>query len=582
MAEGNLLLLRPESAFLPPTEVTVEGQFPHEVQLLENFANKVTFSGRSLAHPIRTAAIASDFSNGRLNNEFYATALLHDVFQAALPETSVNPAVDTRLYTKNAARLLQEYSATDYAKEWLPEAGMSRWDYIVSISAHLNTVEEYAERNRQVPANKSERLKEILQGHSIGNVDTPLWLEPIALTEPVTMEELLGDGENGQEAELEAVIIKAAEKLDSLFYPPDNEQSLLRNLHDAESFYAPICEIIGQDGLASALRNQASIIRLQKSGHGAFVEKAQEIIASLGEKEEVLHSVENLLGKLAVGEVEVDRAFRDTTGHGITLGTAEIEIHGGEHGNSAREARAIWRIKSVGSLAMKLLGDNKHLKGKSYKEQKQGLQNAVLPADILGITIVAPNQNDLGRIYAKAAVDAYDDEELRLIGTANKSEPYYIKGSEAFVRNMVGAIALEETNKNPDGSVKVTRDAINIPEEEGKMEVAKFTIEYDGKPTEVQFVTTEMRLQTRVGLAAHILYKLKEQLIQCGELPENAEIPTVTEKEIAAMEAVHDRAIFLGSYTLMNMNHPRKRALALRIAQVSARWYNWRHWSYLD
>ncbi len=576
MIESASVLLRTEEAHKPPQEVLIADHFAGEVQLLQTYANTVTNTGRSLNHPMRTCAYLSDFSHGRLNDEVFAATLLHDVAQTAWPQAVRGSRSSADLHTKNAARLLQDYSSSGYAKEQLDASGLTRWGYISGLLSDLNIVEEYAERNRSDEMGKSPELLRILSNHSIGEVTREQWLEPGALTRPAVMAELLGTGEHDQGANLEAVLIKAAEKLDDLFYPPDNERSVLRDVHDAESFYAPICEIIGQDGLASALRSQAAIIRLEKSGHGAFVDKARDIIGSLGNREEVLLSVEGILSKLAVGSVLVDHAFRDTTGHGITLGTAELEVHDdAEPYSSAREARAIWRIKSVGSLAMKLLGDHKDLMGKAAEEQQQGLVDALLPADVLGITIVVPDENELASLYARAAVDIYDDQEVPLIRTPSREESYHISGSTEFKLKVVGALALEGTNRDDQGNQKLTVNEIDIPERETAYSVAKLMVGYNALRTEVQFVTEETRIDARTGLAAHWLYKLMKQLELDDLVRDENSAAELSPLEAGAMRDIHDRGLFLDGHVLVDPKHPRAVAFRKRIARVSAGWQHW-------
>ena len=45
---------------------------------------------------------------------------------------------------------------------------------------------------------------------------------------------------------------------------------------EAESFYAPLCEVMGFDGLAASLRSQAHIIRLKGQGEHDLIEEIRE------------------------------------------------------------------------------------------------------------------------------------------------------------------------------------------------------------------------------------------------------------------------------------------------------------------
>lgn len=572
MSEYTHVLVRSEGDHNPPVDMTVGERFPYSYQLIEEYANTVTREARDLSHPIRVCALLSDFSHARLNDETLEAVLLHDIAQTAVPESNGNPHSTAHLYEKNAQRLLKQYANTSYAQQVLPGTNMTRWQYEAGILADLNLVESYAESNRAIPVGKSKELQGLLTSHSIGGVKQEFWLEPGALTMPANMAELLRDGKDGMNANLEAVLIKSAEKLDHLLFPGDNDRTLLRNIHDAESFYAPLCEIIGADGLASALRSQAAVIRLQRSGHGAFVDKATDIVTALGDRQEVLGTVEGLLGKLAVGDVEVDHAFRDTTGHGINLGTAELEAHDADAAiDYPKEARAIWRIKSVGSLALKLLSDHQHLIGKSEAEQRSALAHIEsVPADVLGITILAPNEDALATLYARSAAIVHDDNDVHPTSSPSRHESYHVSGTMSFKRKILGALALEATNQLEDGTQKVDRGDIDIPQEERIYPVAKFTVEYTGLRTEVQFQTEEARVEARVGLAAHILYKLKKQLAADATSNGEQTMLELTTSEVDAMKEIHDRAVGLGAYNLVNGQEKRYQDFMKYIRSVSS------------
>jgi|GEM_PF-2908635 len=570
-SETALLLLPPARPNRPPDEVTVGEAFQHEIELLELYANSVTRNGRDIEHPVRTCPLLSDFSNATLPREDFSAMLQHDIAQRAQPGQA------SHADTKGAQKLLKGFSKTDYAQEIIIEQGgkrYSRWEYLTDIFADLSLVERSAESNRRLPApGKSTELLAIVSGHDIGPVKNKyLWLEPSAITPPAAIERLF-DTENGESANPKAALIKAVEKLDSLMHPPENEQSILRNIHDAESFYAPLCEYFGWDGLATALRNWSNIIRLQKSGHGVFITKAEEIIQGLGSRAETLGSIEGLLGKLALGDVVVDQAFRDTTGHGITLGTAEIGVFSSISGSETyTAARAIWRIKSVGSLAIKLLSDHKELMWKSDIEQRAGLADtALIPADLLAMTIVAEDQSLVAKLFAEATMAIAHDDELSFIGAPRRPEAIHIKGSEDFVQSMMGALSLHPENLDEDGNPIISRKDVDIPKKPEDYHVGKQTCMYEGRRYEIQFQTEAGRRDARIGISAHVLYKLLKQLEDYGGKDDDYAkiISDLAHTSVSAMQKIHEYGKVLGSRELLNPYGSRSRSFRKRIADVS-------------
>lgn len=584
MTDAPLLLLPAEKENLPAREVPLEERFRVELDLLKRYANEVTFNGRDIAHPVRVAALVSDFSNGQMNDGVFTAALLHDMAQTAWPQQE--HVDDDYAATKNARRLLKEFSTSDYANEVITPPSspvpLTRWQYVSGLLANLNITEQYAEVSRKSEApGKSPEALAVLKGHSIGKVSPrSLWLEPGAITPPTEIQNLLAV-EGGQGVDLEAAFIKAAEKLDALMFPPENERSMLRNIHDAESFYAPLCEYISKDGLASALRSWASITRLKMSGHVAFVEKAQEMIDALGDRETSLRSTEKFLGRLALGDVDVDHAFRDTTGHGITLGTAEIGVKRSiSQTKEHTYARAVWRIKSVGSLAMKLLGDHSDLLWAPIDQQRERLaETTALPADLHGMAIIAKEHSALAQLFSEAALNITDDPDISFIAPPSRLESgkaIHIKGGADFVQKMVGALTLHCKNITEDGNPKIGLKDIDIPPKQSAYQVAKITGEYDGRRIEVQFQTDRDRMDGRIGLSAHALYKLKEQLKQYACAGYEEMIANLTKASVKAMAAIHERAEDLGTYELAQPYGYRQQRFRKHIASFSTGILGWR------
>lgn len=575
MSRDYSVLLKPAKTSALPQEVPISTAFAHELEVVSTYANEITRNSNDLTGPLGATALLSDFSNGVFPNETLSASLLIGVAETAWPGFGLQP-VDA-VTTKPAKRLFKAFSETSYAQELIEcDNGktVSRWEYTSEFLADINTTEQYARKNRSRPApGKSEALIGILNGNTLGLVeDKRLFLEPSAITTPAEMNTLL-DELKGEGVNVEVPILKAVKTLDILMDLPKDERTLLRHIHDAESFYAPLCEFQGMDGPASALRSWASIARLTMTGHTAFIDKAAEIIDKLGSPEEVLASTERLLGELALGDALVDYAFRDTMGHGIVLGTAEIGVSKAISEQEAY-ARAIWRIKSIGSLSMKLLDDHTELLWKSDEEQRAGLaKTKLLPADLLGVTVVSDDTTVLAKLFAHSVSSIMANENISLTVSPSRTEKgksIDIKGDDFFKQAMIGALALDPLNAKQPNSKRITSKNIDISGATTAYKAAKITCGYEGKRIEIQFQTEQARLESRIDLAAHAIYKLHEQAKMFSDADQEAMV-SLTEEQVEGMRSIHARAKKLGQLGLIRQPDDSKRGKTFRrdIARVS-------------
>lgn len=517
-AEETVTLLAPSSSLnKPPLELELTSSFAQELLALQEFSDVTHDNGRATSHPIRVCRLLSDFTGGQLAPEMYSAALLHDIGQAATSQ-------EKTLYVRNGTKALK--------KAYIGRENTRQWTYVAAILGDLDTVEEYSKSHRQANFAKSELLSTAIaeNGGPKAKIASQLWLEPSSITRPTQMLELL------DRVNIESVLLKSAEMLDNLMHPSANEHAILRDVHDAESFYAPICEIMGKDGLASALRSWANVTRLQRSGNGVYVAMAQSMIDRLSRGQNIPAVLHMLLGELAIGEdYDTDYAIGDTTGHGIRLGIAEIELQDG------KAARAVWRLKSVGSLAMKLMRLN-HETVADVGDQEQAFE-PITPSDILGINVISPDAETLANVFARAAINARESEDVNLIASPSRVETLHIKGEPAFANLVAGALLTSEANISESGEPKFGIHSIDKVDkskdgEKIRFAVAKMTCEILGVKTEVQFQTEVDRIASRVGLAAHLIYEIQEKIQKQTNRPQEV---TITPEDIAAMKEINAR-----------------------------------------
>ncbi|PID30605.1 hypothetical protein CSA80_00915 [Candidatus Saccharibacteria bacterium] len=533
--------LKPRPGSMMPEKVVMKDAFALEFDTLNAYYKHVVKNERVRQHPLRTAAILNDFAPGFLGPDVYRAALLHDIGQAATQTQSENVfapnAKRTLLLYYGKRAQLEEREAVYSLNRSQSESVESGWEFTHTLLSELDVVEKFSEENRHADFGKSEEIQQILHGKA-EPASKDIWLEPASLTRMTRMLELL------KTVQVESVLIKAAEMIDNLQHPPNDAGAVFRDVHDAESFYIPLLEIMGMDGMASALRNETYSTRLRNSGHGAFLEKANELLACLSGRDNTLSSIHDLLATLNVGEFDLDHAIQDATQHGMKYGTIELQMPDQED-----TVRAIWRIKSPGSLAMKLL-DYVKTSGASEDEQRAKLAALeIIPADIVGLTFVADNPNRLAGLFTQMANAISDSPDIEMTHGKRRTESLQIRGVEEFRRLMAGALLTGDAGAGmPRSEPHYVLSDVDIQEDDGPdaYNVAKFTCLKEGIRTEVQFMTEEDRISTRIGVQAHVLYKLKGQLRQYQQQQADTSVVEkphieITEEDIEALGHINER-----------------------------------------
>ena len=316
---------------------------------------------------------------------------------------------------------------------------------------------------------------------------------------------------------IESFIIKACELIDNIENPTSKRESAwLQDVLEAESFYAPITEVLGYEGLAARLRSSSNIRRLEGQGKSARVDKAQqdyEKITKIGE--------ENLVAAVFGGGKEnnlihpaVDN-LGSTDEKPVIMGEFVAGLSNGKHvaGN--------YRIKTEGSIANKL-GDN----------------NGEM-MDKFGVMVISENDDTVARDFAH-----FVTERLNVFTpkpAASKKSPIYIQGSPDYVQkieNYLHSLGVDISQYE----TKIDTEEMAEERGYGKYEVSKvtFILEYEGAeiPTEVQFLTKAERHRSRLGEVAHIIYKYLAQYASArnqsvDEIPKNVRMRIVNNaKEI--------------------------------------------------
>lgn len=282
---------------------------------------------------------------------------------------------------------------------------------------------------------------------------------------------------------------------------------MLRQITMAQSLLAPICELLGYDGLAMSLESSAWQVRLRNSGNQQYIEKARKILNSLEDVEEI----EQLIAKTTdylVDESNHDKSFHyHKDRHGILFGEGICYPNFLDN----REVDIRWRRKSTGSLAKKIFEGGK---GRTL-------------SDVIGLTYIMENDEDMLKVFKKIinqSTSSADENQPKLNSGAGK--PIKIgSSSESFIEGFWSII-----------SELGAQDISHIQKSDNDFRDVKIRILDSNKvPYEIQLATKESRKENRIGTAAHIFYKQRKD-------------PTV--EDLLAVLSIHNRREHIGDHKM--------------------------------
>lgn len=468
-------LERPSLEF--PFQLTLEGYFQGE---------GVNERKDLVEHAERTMKLVEEFAGLKLPPEAIHAVLLHDVVDRFHNRDSQKCTPERR----QAAGLALADVFTN------PKTGMTREQgaYVASLLADLIETEKASGRHRLQVANTiPENIREIITDRYNGSVPAEAWRQIEPFVDVEQMAEFL------DKTNIEAVIIKACELLDNMCYPSSSRESAkLQDVLEAESFYAPLCEVMGFDGLAASLRSQAHIIRLKGQGKHDLVKEIR------GQYETIRHvGVRNLVNSIfGTEQVETEAAVGPRSEESCPNRSIHIGDFLAENG---KEVEGKYRLKTVGSWAAKV------------HEARQNDKPEYTPMDVLGLTVISDTVADQARDFVAFLQQRIDMNPAFQLKKANsKSSAIYVQGTVDYVN----AMRWEMWQHGFDiGRCEFAiQDDESVKQRGQKYQVSKVTFLMDhpeldkGVPVEVQFVTKAERQRSRTGEVAHIIYKYIRQL----------------------------------------------------------------------
>lgn len=519
---------------------------PFQLTLKEYFQGEGVNERKDLmAHAERTMKLVEEFAGLKLPPEAIYAVLLHDVVDRFHNRDSQKCTPERR----QAAGLALADVFTN------PGTGMTReqGSYVASLIADFIAVEEASGRHRLQVANAiPESIREIITDRYEGSVPAEAWRQIEPFVDVEQMAEFL------DKTNIEAVIIKACELLDNMCHPSSSRESAkLQDVLEAESFYAPLCEVMGFDGLAASLRSQAHIIRLKGQGKRKLVEEIREQYETIRQV-----GVRNLVNTIfGTEEVKTEAVV----GPRSEESCPNRSIHIGDFlAKNGKKVEGKYRLKTVGSWAAKV------------HEARQNDKLEYTPMDVLGLTVISGTVKDQARDFVEFLQWRIDMNPAFQLKKANsKSSAIYVQGTVDYVN----AVRWEMWQHGFD----IGRCEFAIQDDESvkqcgqKYQVSKVTFLMDhpeldkGVPVEVQFVTKAERQRSRTGEVAHIIYKYIRQLERKRSVSDEEKL-FIAQTMSRLLKQIHQRRDYASHDLMVN-----ERSTPARDAFLEDLWYFLQH-----
>lgn len=481
--------------------------------------NVVDLAGRSLdiylshdvgeregfgAHAARTAMLVRSVAGDLVPQEVVAATLLHDVADRLHNKES----------SKNNPR--REAAAREALEEFFTNPGLSNesGEYITCLLADMIKVEKDSGEHRIKMASKSKNCNgddilpeavKMISEHYDGKIPSEVWrrVEPLLEFDPMRR---FMKGVN-----LESLIIKSCELVDNMKYPSSKRESAwLQDVLEAESYYAPMMEVLGLDGLASMLRGEAHILRLEGQGRQDLIDRARKINSDI-----MRVGIQNIATEILGGKSAILQSAVGGMGGGsdrpVQLGEFAVETGDG------RLMSGNYRLKTDGSLANKM----------------NGKYDGKVPMDLLGLTVISKDLETSADDFASFIAERLPEFEAK--PARGKEKAIYVRGGAKYIEQIKFAL----TDRGVDHSIcQFKEDEAELIDirgyEDYRVSKVTFIANKDGVevPTEVQFVTKQERKRARLGEVSHLIYKYLKSL---EEFPEEK---LMRERELAPDELI--------------------------------------------
>ena len=333
------------------------------------------------------------------------------------------------------------------------------------------------------------------------------------------------------------------------------QSEIYKKCIQAESFLAQICEVAGLDRLCDALNDISIKIRYTFGGEQDILEKAEEYHKSLIDSDAVLSATREMISSQGYEIIQEDQVIRNEKKYG-TMSREYLLLDSNE-----KELRCIMRVKTVGSIAKKMLSGKKI-------------------TDFIGLTYITDVDDPA------AGYSGYDDYPEKTDPTGQMLEVF-----TELVANMTTSPdiepnpSIERSHLGPSGAIylrlfddqvkkfknavepwladDMTVDNIDVetkrkPEFHDDFQVAKICISKNGIPIEVQVKTALMRKQERTGRANH--RKHKTGIADDGSLIKAIHSRRLALREVGIIETPKGK-VRTTEFIRACINHPNTRVI---------------------
>ena len=364
---------------------------------------------------------------------------------------------------------------------------LSDFDEIeVAAGRHRKTLADEAAASLPNENNRRKDIASVISDRYEGVVPREAWAVSEARIDPEYMKDFL------KTVNIESVIIKACELVDNLEHPTSRRESaLLQDVLEAESFYAPLCEVLGLEALGSKLLGLAKRIRLEKLNKFASIEQARDMLFNI-KTVGVRRILESIFGDKYDVSLVIGPDYSGECPAVVGEFAAQLPSGSLTSGN--------YRVKSVGSLADKSDRDNDNM-----------------PMDPFAMMDISPDLESSAKNFTEIVQILSALPNVELQKAASKQSAIYVQGASDYVQTMTQTLAEAGIDKS---QIQIKEQSEADIEKKGykKMEVSKVTFitrqEHPYKPGETinipiefQFLTKDERQRSRTGDIAHIAYK---------------------------------------------------------------------------
>ena len=518
-----------------------------------------------LRHDI--AKTLNDFAGEYSNDVMYGIAELIDIADMQSDPTQSWHSVEAGVYY---ALLLDNE---------IPNA--RRPDYALSLFRDIRTTNEQMDRQITTAINEIDNenvkgtLKRSLDPTSIEKIPAEVW--SLYNTAYPNLESL---AEFAKNVNIEIILIKASQALQRLRDEGVFGAQRLRTILEVETTLAPMCEILGLDALAATLNSEAICSRLEMSGEGWAIEAAKEQLGQLGDRRTVESDI-LILPNIIIGETIGEPIVDESNDYDTFFAHSYCEAEGLRNSKGETMCTSvISRIKTLGSLAANI-----------YHNSKKGAHNYVA-ADTIGYTAIVDSNSDSGPVFNRIVESFRSMDNCEFSSARSRNSPVHIKGSREYILTIVDGIdnsivdtAMKEKIRNLFARFTVI-DSENIAEAQEELKsitsgnpdiilnqngfnVVKVTAQITGgdtvKPVEFQVVDKDARVNSRRGIASHIIHKLEKY----GHSERNKKYLANKEKIAKDIAAIYER-----KSRMTNRVEPYKpNGQSFYVAQAMLKWY---------